>query len=317
MFHYRDTDESRTEKAADGAWLPWPTARWIVPSRIELKGDRLVWSWPRRKEAAGAEPAMLAEFVRLAEASDAQILAFARRWGMLNICEHGLPIFHPWIGERRRYPCDWVPVDATRKAFWEPLDAWRRYAAEARALVNLSRRLRQGQLGDLRDWQAIRNIQGTAYWETWNETGHIPENSALLLIQDSWPLTLAETRLGKDVGFERRCLAQTLREWISDGGVRPSLDWSDAKPVIDLEGGGLFGGLAVQLLQAVGHPETLAFCDGCGKPFTPSMRPSSSRRNYCKECGHRAAVRDAARRYRERKRAKRDPGSAGSGDREV
>jgi DNA-directed RNA polymerase subunit RPC12/RpoP len=265
-----------------------------------------VWSWPSQAEGAAADSTLLTDFVSLADTDDERILAFARRWGMLNICEHGLPIYHPWIGERRRYPCDWLDVDGSRKVFWEPLAAWRRYAAEARALIKLSRRLHRGRLGELHDWQEVPGVQGTAYWETWSEAGHVPEDSALLLIQDNWAFTLDETKLGRDVAFERRCLARSVEKWASDGGVKPILDWDGAKPRIELEGGGLFGALAVELLQAVGYPDTLAICDGCGKAFIPAMRPSTSRRNYCKDCGHRAAIRDAARRYRQRKRASND-----------
>jgi hypothetical protein len=118
---------------------------------------------------------------------------------------------------------------------------------------------------------------------------------------------MEETKLGHDVGFERRCLARTVETWISNGSVQPTLDWDEIKPRIMLKGGGLFGALAVQLLQAVGYPDALAICDGCGKPFVPTMRPSPNRRSYCKDCGRRAALRDAARRYRDRLKQKLMP----------
>jgi len=83
-----------------------------------------------------------------------------------------------------------------------------------------------------------------------------------------------------------------------DGGVCKRTDygiaWTNLSDGQAFGYSDIFGALAVELLQAVGYPDTLAICDGCGKAFIPAMRPSTSRRNYCKDCGHRAAIRDAA-----------------------
>jgi DNA-directed RNA polymerase subunit RPC12/RpoP len=49
-------------------------------------------------------------------------------------------------------------------------------------------------------------------------------------------------------------------------------------------------------------PTTLnARCSGCGKTYVPKRLPAKNRRRYCEDCGHRAAMRDAARAYRSRK----------------
>lgn len=58
--------------------------------------------------------------------------------------------------------------------------------------------------------------------------------------------------------------------------------------------------LALSPDVAAALPERLELeCAGCGRTF-----PWGRRRKYCEDCGRRAAVNDAASRYRQRKKAK-------------
>jgi hypothetical protein len=63
--------------------------------------------------------------------------------------------------------------------------------------------------------------------------------------------------------------------------------------------------------QAVDHvlipgKDGVAICLACQRSYIPDRRPDPTRRNYCPSCGRRAAVRDASRAYRERKRTEPD-----------
>src|SRR5947208_16106489 len=92
--------DSELQPAADqagrlGRCLPGaPT--WYVP-RVELRGGVLQWRLgkapglaPPTAGAAGA----LDGFIRLVAASDEEVLAYARRWGMLQLCKHDRPFTH-------------------------------------------------------------------------------------------------------------------------------------------------------------------------------------------------------------------------------
>jgi hypothetical protein len=70
-------------------------------------------------------------------------------------------------------------------------------------------------------------------------------------------------------------------------------------PAVDQGHLSLFGALVFQLMAAV-TGTGFATCSACGKPFVPRRRPRVDQRHYCRECGRRAAVRDAklARRRR-------------------
>jgi hypothetical protein len=76
----------------------------IVPVEFSIKGDWLVWTWlehpvplaghgtGRAKKRLDSVSA-LSEFVRVFE-KEGNILEFARAFGPLGLCEHGLPLYH-------------------------------------------------------------------------------------------------------------------------------------------------------------------------------------------------------------------------------
>src|ERR1700682_234453 len=78
----------------------FPVGQLQVPSpRVEVAGDRLIV--PGRApdgdsdwKAVEAPDDLLRRFVALTGAKDEKILGFARRWGLLGLCEHGLPSEH-------------------------------------------------------------------------------------------------------------------------------------------------------------------------------------------------------------------------------
>src|SRR5207245_1958373 len=96
------------------------------------------------------------EFLKLSDAQPEAILDFARCWGVLAICEHGKPrshgLAHPRRGGYAR--CEMLGERVGRP--WEPLEAWWRYARQARGILNVAFELREGRLGDSADWQAIQ-----------------------------------------------------------------------------------------------------------------------------------------------------------------
>ncbi len=255
---------------------------------MEVQGDRLVW-WLTVGKSLGEEvdaPAdLLLRFVRLANATPQPICNFASSWGPLNICEHGLPDSHnpPPLAlggyNGHQWWCRWRGYHNRRAGKkdgdgWEPLAAWRLFAGQARAHLNIAAKLHNGKLGDASDWQMIYTQAGrtTPWWKS----------------------------IGDDAGLalERRKLADCVNEWLLIGNVRPALTWGwgeNRNSKVTLQGAGLFGALAVQLLMAVSRTAGLAICSSCGGPYAPQRRPRADRRNYCPDCGIKAAWRDAQR----------------------
>src|SRR5262245_30559731 len=93
------THDDRAGLYAQTEWQEPPLERpigansWVLPNRLELAGNRLLW-WP----GVGPMPAhaesrrgLLRQFQRLADAPDEAVLRFARRWAVLGVCRHGLP----------------------------------------------------------------------------------------------------------------------------------------------------------------------------------------------------------------------------------
>jgi DNA-directed RNA polymerase subunit RPC12/RpoP len=113
----------------------------------------------------------------------------------------------------------------------------------------------------------------------------------------------AKQRLADSLEYQRIVLAGVVNHWLQLGGVRPWLIWTPDKPLVHLDGNGLFGALAVQILFDCSRTDGLAVCSSCGTPFLPGpRRPRRDRNIYCSDCGIKTASRDAAARYRQTKK---------------
>jgi hypothetical protein len=67
----------------------------FLPPRIEIDGDQLVWSgFDGPLKTSRVVPEILEGFTSLSDAPDKQICAYARRFGVLKICEHSVPMSH-------------------------------------------------------------------------------------------------------------------------------------------------------------------------------------------------------------------------------
>jgi hypothetical protein len=96
---------------------------WERPHRIELVDGRLV-PYYGDSSFISAQPEMLERFLRLANASDAEILAFARRFGMLDLCAHGRPRRHDVVTGRGP-ACELTVVRRGRRDGTEEFRLWR------------------------------------------------------------------------------------------------------------------------------------------------------------------------------------------------
>ena len=275
---------------------PMQSGRVFVPEDICLAGDFLTWGWVPFSGERGvtyrqAKPGMLADFIRLDCATDEKILAYARKWGILGLCQHGLPCSHNQYRDGLLdgvQPC--LPVLVTPRpregsAFrlLEPLAAWRMWSRKAQSIINIGARLNQGKIARVEDWQVLKDLRDSGLGETAYEP-------------------FMET-----VANARTELTRELDGWISMGQVRPRIGWRNDRARFSLDavssGPNLFGLLALNIAVAIAAGEGekgLAVCSSCGSSYIPSRRPDPNRRNYCYQCGLKAAQRFASRRYRRR-----------------
>ena len=105
----------------------------IVPVAVGLvPPDRMFGAHASPVRSGGAS--MLASFLTLSDAPDDAIAAFAGAWGMLELCDHGLPRGH--AAECR--------VPRRGRSFWdmrERPDDWRRLAARMVVVLDAAREL--------------------------------------------------------------------------------------------------------------------------------------------------------------------------------
>lgn len=270
----------------------YPADMLLVPPVVELDGERLVWRFGEKVQppfkplvVPGATfvessrdywgvklvppgKGVLRQFVGLADASPDRILAYARRWGVLGICDqHGLPGNHP--GPRVRdgkveycWPCGW-----DGRSGWDPLLAWRQHADDARRILLLASRTRDADApyAPHSDWEqlAIR----VNFWLSWGNVR---------------PWLVAPGR--GDIARLRLVFAS---------------EWQIVNPEFPL-----FGVLGMQLAFAVLGERGLIACSYCGNLFEPKRRPRPNQNHPCERCGRRAMNRENKRRQRERERVR-------------
>ena len=272
---------------------PIHVAGWFVPPRIWLEGDSLCWSVGRKgyRECRRAIPTMglLERFVRLADSSPDRILAFSQQNGLLGLKKpRDRPKAESWIVLNKRHRLDYgykvleAPVYGPDEHGGEPVKNWRFWAQKFSAALAIASSLSQGQYGDKSFWQIIF---GESY-------GPPPKGYKSPL----------EGVTDEDTFIEIRGeFYMEITGWLTLGDVSLNLDY---------EGNGLlfatdtlFSGLALQLASAVCGSGGFTICSCCSKPYSPARQPASNTRHYCRECGRRAAVRDAVRASRARQRS--------------
>ena len=283
----------------DDAWLgladpdtvelerPSASTDWPRHPYVTLEGESLAFWWARvakvedgyratlAADGTQSGPGMLERFASLGRAGDEAILAYARRWGALELCSHNLPRAHPPTPRmpRTTYFCEDRYGDAEMKPLGhlEPLWVWRAMSRRCASILTLAAGL-------------------------WTEPPSIGQPVTWALMGRDMPT---------DTAGARRVLAAEVNLWIQLAQVRP---WAAVSaPFVRIGGHDLVGALAVQLLLATSRSHGWAICSSCGRPYAPSRRPATGRVNYCSNCREAGiANRTAAQQYRLRKRTQRE-----------
>jgi hypothetical protein len=266
----------------------------LVPRSVWLDGESLHWeitgslSGGTGARLVRPSPGLLSEFLRLESAEAEEVLRYARRWGVLALCEHGLPRSHrsdPVPGTFE--VCGGLWPDLVEKglaAGEEPLAKWRELSREAKLILRAA----------------------AALHESSNGTAIISRGDFTRLLFGVRPLE--ETGEPRVIGWA--WILEALGRWVERGNVGPMIRVDQANRLTLVLGtvrrhrsdiSGLFGALAVQILLAVVNKSGARLCASCGAFFAPK-RVQTGRRSFCPECGRKGANKIAARDSRKRRR---------------
>ena len=296
---------------------------------------RLEWP-PGTDWRAPTGGGLLPAFVRLREATDEEILAFARARGVLGGRERAItgplgsasplgPADRFWEQPASRRSGSGRPEPTPASGpYWEPLAAWRHLAGRFRALLSLAHDLRAGDPGALGDWTeaAVEPLRATpdgleealagpdrdefGVYRSMHRLGaSTPEARPALIASQDEDLRRALDRLVDAAGLRPALLAGApgnprLGLVVADPArVRGQV--ADAPPRH-----GLFPGLVGELVEAAASPRGLFRCSRCGTaaPATGERQPRGDRQRFCTEACRRDAKREANRESERRRYAK-------------
>ncbi len=271
-----------TETGAPRAWRQ--AGLYHSPGRaLELKDGSISWNFEVH-DAGGFlvfKPTFLAEFVALARSgvADEQILVYAQKWGLLELCPEGLPRTHDQSSVPAslahamqltpRARCDRGGVGDPERLEW-----WRYWASQAASLGAIVAALRLGDRADPHDWEAILAPGPWAVGSDWERV-----------------LSGVADQLGylhgiKTISQQRQLAVRALQRWITLANLRPEIKWASGMKVrVEFRPASLFGALGLQIVFLSADIDGLALCDGCHAMIVPARRPGfPAQRVYCEHC---------------------------------
>ena len=272
------------------AWWPIGEARPPLRVRLDAASEHLHWLHPQPGEPSyieylkrpAANPSgMLDAFVRIKGADD--VLRFARRYGPLSLCEHGLPASHRPVP---RFRLDKPPADSYCRPVGypsncsEPVGRWYFYVRLARALLEIGAASWQERPGSKTSWKDVFDEEDDDY-----------QDRMLAM-------------LGESVAVDRLALSAVASDrWLDDGNLRLNWFWAPrlGEPLSWL-GNDTFSLLAVQLVAALSRAGDMAICDGCSRVYPRKRRAQRKRRNFCPACGVKVSNRLRQRDLRVRRK---------------
>ena len=137
-----------------GLSRPLSYGRWHVPESVQLIDENLVWHWSNGSRWVSQDHRLFEHFIALGDphcAGDphrfnAKVLRFAQRWGVFEICEHGMPSCHnpadPSFDSMGCSPLVWRHKPMAR---YEPIRNWKPILSQFRALLCVAGKLHSGE----------------------------------------------------------------------------------------------------------------------------------------------------------------------------
>jgi hypothetical protein len=222
---------------------------------------------------------LLDRFIKLADASSDQVLAFAKKWGPLGLCWHNLPTLHPQFSNTQAEDgwtvCPPRSIEGREFQCGESVAMWHRYARKFRAMLNLAATLRQGAKPDAADLDCV--------WPQKDLELHYNQGRWYRLLGSKEAVKPGATIVAVPIWFE---LSEEMNRLLSIVNAKPYLESDpDGNRSVVLSGIGLLpGALAIQLLTALAGEQPFAFCSWCTERYEPERRPRAGEHHYCDDC---------------------------------
>jgi transposase len=297
--------------------------RYPIPYKVELSAGNLEYWWEDDEVIGRVGPPdwprqadeQLSEFIHLASADDERIVEFARRFGVLRLCNHWRPATHA-LGTAK--PCFPLGADAEANYGREPTWPWRFYARQAVALLNVCARLRDGRAALEADWSWIYDRSGPimAPYRRLEQDPATGEARVSAPIdprtgeEDEWGYEPLDEMFGAAppisacaLDIQRWCAQSVIAQWLYPAWPEIIFEWEAEHPSLGLSTPRLWDILALKIVLAAGLSDGIAICSACGRPYLPDQQPKAGRRSYCPECRALGKPqRDASRDYRRAQR---------------
>lgn len=268
---------------ASGNPIEVPPLTLRIPRQIERDGEYIVWSrgdTPRSERPAIASLRAFQDFLRLEDADDDAVVAFAKLYGPLELCDaHDLPVSHALqlarLKGRAQATCDvWSRGSRER----EHIEAWRPLVRTASSIARILGRLQLGKTTEPADWNFLKRespirpiyVQSTSTKER--------QSHVVLQFLNSW-LAIANTRLT----FHRIVVN-------NEGRVEPVIS------------GGLFGFIGLELMALLAEQRhAWAICSFCFMPYAPKKRPRPGESRNCQSTACLRFANNQAQRRRQQR----------------
>lgn len=242
----------------------------LRPRRVWQDGNFVRWTTQPdlpgiEPERAPDNPGLLEDFLYLKNGNAEEIIAFMERNGPLDVCEHKI------CGHKGRprwkHGRDCIIPRGPEQEGCLPIETWKHLSAKVVDVLDISAQLHMGQYAESKQF------------------GKVIAGSDFDVLQSQRPL-----------------VAEIISQWLNQH-VRLVLKWwEETPPTIRVQPNGLWGAIALDCALAIARSEGLAICSSCALPYAPTRRPNPKRNRYCPRCGHKAALRDAQQRQREKRR---------------
>ncbi len=285
-------------------FMPLPTASQTIPDVWLSDRELLCWS-PGGTKLMKSFGRVLYDFLSLKDTRG--VLEFAEKYGPLYLCaEHEWPVMHR-IDRVLCKPS--FEKSAGGLVLSEPASAYLRWSRMANALHEAGYKARNGKPITADEWVRVGVRGSFAARPTPVGSKSDPPSPRPLPTH----------------GMEaQRMVAAMVNFWLTIGDPRPRLalradgpfeiqfesgDRSFTGVPKDLElaaaqlgcGGLIFAALAMQLASAVSGGVGFATCSNCGAFYVPNRTPAAGRRQFCLQCGPRAAWRLSKREARRKR----------------
>ncbi len=249
----------------------------LVPQNIELSGDKLKWDLEGKVIKTYPSRNLILEFADLANSGSKQVLAFAKKFGVLGLCKHQLPANHSKTSILTKNKTNSICQPLGE----ESIKLWFEFARNAQAILRIS--------ADLRRHRSTR--------------------------QEDWLVLLAnqEKELPTRVSSERQLIENSINLWLDLAGIKPQFNLEDETLYLAYpDSNSLFAELANQLTMKTGKIEGIVTCSECNRSGLLDelahyrfRKPRSGTRFYCDDCREEGAPQKHADiMYRERRKQK-------------